>query len=119
MFAGRQVSVDDESFTVTVEADPAGDGAAPGSRVRLDGELDLGARDVLRDTLFTIIDDEKPREIVVDLSGVTFIDSEAISGLLDGYLAAGQAGIAFRLANATGIVRRVFDVIDVPHLFGD
>ncbi|WP_305786751.1 STAS domain-containing protein [Symbioplanes lichenis] len=93
-------------------------GAAPERRVRLEGELDLGARDELRDALFALIDHDRPRALLVDLAGVTFIDSEAIGAILDGYLAASEAGIAFRLINLKGIVQRVFDVIDLPQLFG-
>ncbi|BAL87552.1 hypothetical protein AMIS_23320 [Actinoplanes missouriensis 431] len=93
---------------------------APGViTVALTGDLDIGARDEIRESLLAAVEDAAPDEarLVVDLRGVRFIDSEAVSAILEGYLAAEAAGIGFRLAGALGIVRRVFDVIGLQHLF--
>ncbi len=109
--------MDEDYFTIGVEAPRDDADGVKIAHVRLAGEFDLGARDELRETLLTLIDGERPDRVVVDLGGVMFIDSEAIGGILDGYVAAEQAGIAYRLTGATGVVRRVFDVIDLPRLF--
>jgi anti-anti-sigma factor len=103
--------VDEAYYAVRAEALDTG-----AIRVRLSGELDLGARDAVREALLAALDDDKPRTLLVDLAAVTFIDSEAIGAILDGYVAAQRAGIAFRLINPRGIVQRVFEVIDVPGL---
>ncbi|WP_229074648.1 STAS domain-containing protein [Actinoplanes sp. DH11] len=104
----------DDYFTITRA--PAVDGAAP-DRVLLAGDLDMGARDELRDTLVAAAGETTGPRLVVDLRQVRFIDSEAISAILEGYLAAERAGLDFRLTGALGIVRRVFDVIGLDHLF--
>ncbi|MEU4564127.1 STAS domain-containing protein [Actinoplanes sp. NPDC023936] len=92
--------------------------AAPGViTVALTGDLDIGARDEIREALLAAAGDADGSRLVVDLRGVRFIDSEAVSAILEGYLAAEEAGIGFRLAGAVGIVRRVFDVIGLQYLF--
>ncbi|MFI5932959.1 STAS domain-containing protein [Actinoplanes sp. NPDC051494] len=106
--------MDEEYFTIS-RGDPGG---TPETRVHLAGEFDLGACPALREALFGIVDDDRPRGITVDLADVTFLDSEAINVLLDGYLAADEAGITYRLINPSGLVKRVFEVIDMPRLFG-
>jgi anti-anti-sigma factor len=85
--------------------------------IRLGGEFDLGASGDLRDTLLAVVGAAGSARIVVDLRDVRFIDSEAIGALLDGYRAAGAAGTGLRLTGATGLVRRVFDIIGMDELF--
>jgi anti-anti-sigma factor len=85
--------------------------------IRLGGEFDLGARDELRDVLLATVDAAEATLITVDMGDVTFLDSEAISAVVDGYLAAEQADIAFQLARADGIVKLVFEVLGLAHLF--
>lgn len=102
----------DDYFTIT--AAPAEPGTV---RLALAGDLDMDARDGISEALLAAVGQARGSRIVVDLRGVRFIDSEAISAILEGYVAAERAGIEFRLSGATGIVRRVFDVIGLEHLF--
>jgi anti-anti-sigma factor len=50
---------------------------------------------------------------VVELSGVTFIDSAGINALLKGRRAADERGRVFRVTGATGIVRELLDMTGV------
>ncbi|BEL06925.1 hypothetical protein Q0Z83_051160 [Actinoplanes sichuanensis] len=102
----------DDYYTIALE--PAGGSAA--SRVRLAGAFDIGTREDLRKALHDLIGGDPGSRIVVDLGRVTFIDSEAINALIEGYLAAERDGIEFRLAGARGIVERVLRVIGLDHL---
>ncbi|MBG0563778.1 STAS domain-containing protein [Actinoplanes aureus] len=106
----------DDYFSIAAE--PAGTDAAGSvtSRVRLAGELDIDSREELRDALLGIVAAGGTGRMVVDLQDVRFIDSEAIGAIIEGYVAADQAGIAFRLTNAGGIVKRVIDTIGLDHL---
>jgi anti-anti-sigma factor len=104
--------VADDYFTIALE--PAGGNAA--SRLLLAGAFDIGSRDDLRKALLDLVGGDPGPRILVDLRRVTFIDSEAIGALIEGYLAAEQAGITFRLARAQGIVDRVLRVIGLDHL---
>ncbi|GAA2905405.1 hypothetical protein Acy02nite_87120 [Actinoplanes cyaneus] len=100
----------------TIHAHPIGpDGdRLPTCRIELAGSFDIGARVELRAALHTAAGTGAP--ILVDLSRVRFIDSESLSALISGYLAAERAGLSFRLTGAVGIVRRVITVIGLDHL---
>ncbi|WP_433830713.1 STAS domain-containing protein [Actinoplanes sp. CA-015351] len=114
----------DDYFTITRAP------ATPGTvRLLFSGDLDMGSRADIQEALRAAVTDARVLEpassggagegsrIVIDLRGVRFIDSEAIAAILDGYVAAEAVGVDFRLAGALGIVRRVFDVIGLQHLF--
>lgn len=106
----------DDYFTIALH--PAGadaDGVVT-TRVQLAGEFDIDNRDELAGRLLDIVETGTPARIVVDLGQVTFIDSEAIGALVEGHLAADRAGIAFRLAGAGGVVKRVLTVVGLDHL---
>lgn len=82
--------------------------------LRLTGELDINARDDLRET---ILDAAGAGDVVVDLGEVTFIDSEALSALIDGFNAAQAGGTRFTVVNARGVVERVLAVSGTLDLF--
>lgn len=109
--------MDEEYFTIADGVCSLGTDGTREILVHLTGELDISARDALRDTLFKIIDNDQPGRLIVDLAHVTFIDSEAISAVIDGYLAAQAVGITYWVTNANSIVRRVFEVLDMQRLF--
>jgi anti-sigma B factor antagonist len=91
--------------------------AADGTAIllRIDGELDITARDELCDAIFAAVD---AGDVIVDLEGTTFIDSEALGALIDGHNAACARGTGFRVVNARGLVARVLAVSGVLDLFG-
>jgi anti-sigma B factor antagonist len=60
--------------------------------MRLYGEFDLSARKSFQAALQRI-PDSNVRELVIDLAGVTFIDSSAIRALLDARKQAGHNGV--------------------------
>ncbi|WP_430784090.1 STAS domain-containing protein [Actinoplanes sp. G11-F43] len=110
----------DDYFTISptpVEADLAG---VRTCRVLLTGEFDIDTRDELTTRLLSLVsptDGTAPVDrIVVDLAEVRFIDSEALGGIIDGYQAAEQTGIDFRITNPAGIVKRLFEIIGLDHL---
>lgn len=86
-----------------------------GTVVRPGGELDINARDDLRATILDAL--AESGSVVVDLGDVTFIDSEALGALIDGYNAAISAGADFRVVNARGSVARVLNVSGAQELF--
>ncbi|MEV0895228.1 STAS domain-containing protein [Actinoplanes sp. NPDC049802] len=106
----------DDYFTIAVEHAATGGDGAVASLVRLAGELDIEARDRVRDTLLDVIEGVRDGTVVVDLGQLRFIDSEGISALIEGYLAASSSGGSFRVVNANGIVKRVITVTGLEHL---
>jgi anti-sigma B factor antagonist len=74
--------------------------------VALRGEVDILTVDQVRialgDALAT-----GPREIIVDLTDLTFIDSTGLGALIFGFQRARDAGVRFRLAHASASVRQI------------
>ena len=91
----------------------AADGSA--TLLRLGGELDITARDALRETIFAALGEG---DVVIDLEAVTFVDSEALGALIEGYNAARVRPAGFRVVNAHGVVARVLKVSGALELFG-
>lgn len=89
------------------------DGAAV--LLSLSGELDINSRDELHDAVLAAV---STGDVIVDLQAVSFIDSEALSALIDGYNAARERGSVFRVVKATGLVDRVLSVSGALDLFG-
>lgn len=81
------------------------DGAA--TLLRIAGDLDITARDPLRNAIVAALDDG---DVVVDLDAVAFLDSEALGALIAGYNEARTRPAGFRVINARGLVARVLSV---------
>jgi anti-sigma B factor antagonist len=91
----------------------AADGSA--TLLHLGGEFDITARDTLRATILAALDHG---DVVIDLDAVTFIDSEALGALIEGYRAARARPAGFRVVNAHGLVAQVLKVSGAVELFG-
>ena len=83
--------------------------------LRPTGELDINARDDLYDAIDEAL--ASGGGLVLDLAGVTFLDSEALGAMIEGYNVAGACGATFRVINARGLVARVLDVSGAQELF--
>ncbi|MEV4703492.1 STAS domain-containing protein [Actinoplanes sp. NPDC049316] len=92
----------------------AGDGRVV---VALTGECDLEGRDELTAVLLGAVD-EAP-VVVVDLTGVTFIDSSGIHGLVTAHRAALEAGRRLHVVNAMGTVATVLEITGIASLLGE
>jgi anti-anti-sigma factor len=87
----------------------SGDGADRTVRVVVEGELDAIAGANLR-TLLSEAIDESPSAVVLELAGLTFIDSVGISVIVAGYKRSEAAGVAFELHDLPAPCRRVFEI---------
>ncbi|MBL7260606.1 STAS domain-containing protein [Paractinoplanes lichenicola] len=74
--------------------------------VALRGEVDVLTVDQVRSALSDALA-TRPREIVVDLAGLVFIDSTGLGALIFGFQRARDAGIRFRLTGATPPVKQI------------
>lgn len=80
------------------------------------GEVDLNTRRQFRDGL---LEAQRSRRVVVDLSGVTFMDSGGVDTLMRAY-EPDSSGHAIRVVGMRPNIRRVFEVMGlVPLLDGE
>ncbi|UQU62964.1 STAS domain-containing protein [Couchioplanes caeruleus] len=92
--------------------------AGPGRVVvTLTGECDLEGRDELTAVLLSAVGSAPV--VVVDLAGVTFIDSSGIHGLVTAHRAALDAGRRLHVVHAAGTVATVLEITGVAGLLGD
>lgn len=73
------------------------------------GDLDMGVADRLRRTLVELVDHERTR-IVLDLSGVAYLDSSGMGAIVAGLKGARARGGDLRLAGLQDDVRTVFEL---------
>lgn len=88
-----------------------------GTFISIEGELDAAVSAQLRRALVTAI--VSGGLVEVDLDGVTFADSSAISALLDATLFAEQYRVELRIVSVTPVVRRLLVIAGVPDLLPD
>ena len=82
------------------------------------GEVEFGSCDVVVDAIEQALR-ERPVGLLVDVGGVSFMDSSGVGTLIRGLKRARALGVAFRVVEVRGRVARVLDVIGVlPALTG-
>src|SRR5881392_2212848 len=91
--------------------------AIPPSVFSPEGAIDLHVSPELRASLRTIIDEEKPKRLVVDLSKVPYIDSSGIAVLIGAMQSLEHEGGAFLIAGAREGVRMIFESAKLDQYF--
>lgn len=84
--------------------------------VAVHGDLDLHSADELGDRLVDAVDGGAAA-LVVDLSGVGFLDSQGLGALLRGTRRFGASKEQFRLVVPAAEVRRVFEITALDQVF--
>jgi anti-anti-sigma factor len=85
--------------------------------VTLRGEIDHDVKDVLTEVLMSS-DGVMPPRTVVDLSGVTFMDSSGINVFVAAYHAASDAQGWLRVAGAQESVLRILQLVGLDQVIG-
>lgn len=83
--------------------------------VELDGEIDLERAPALRKTLLDCV--KRGRDVLVDLSRVTYIDSSGIASLVEALQNAGKSDTRFSLIAISPEVLRVFELARLDKVF--
>ncbi|MFC7534377.1 STAS domain-containing protein [Actinoplanes sp. GCM10030250] len=86
--------------------------------VEVRGSLDASTVDRVRISLLGTLQCDRPRQMVVDLTFVTFMDSTGIGGLVVAHQAARDIGTRFTVRNPSEFVHRQLRVVGLTELFG-
>ena len=85
-------------------------------RAAVSGEVDHhGARDIMAE-LYRQIDQVLPRELTLDLGGVSFMDSSGIALLLGARRRLGELGGALQVVNVPAQSARVLRAAGIDHI---
>ncbi len=84
--------------------------------VSLDGELDMSTSPQVRNVLLPLFK-SNPRHIIVDLSGVPYVDSSGIATFVEGLQFSRKGEVRFSLAGATPSVEAVFELAYLKEVF--
>jgi anti-anti-sigma factor len=82
------------------------------------GEIDMTTVEALTDTLDTVLRQETPVHIDVNLAEVTFMDSSGINALMACRAKAEPAGCRITISHPRPTVERVLAVTGVNRIFG-
>jgi anti-sigma B factor antagonist len=75
----------------------------------LEGELDIASAPMLQATIEEVCA-RRPRELILDMTGVEFVDSSGLNAILRGKALCEQHGCDFCLSPAQRPVARVFEL---------
>ena len=93
---------------------PAGDGSVV---IQPTGDIDLATVDRLRTAALSALAEYRPRLLVIDLNGVSFLDLSGVSALVEIRGRATAAGGRVTLRAPQPIVYRVLELTNVLGLF--
>lgn len=106
-----------ESLTEGDSLDIAVDHGEEGSLVRLHGRVGLDSSIALRDRLLAVLQEQPPKNIIVDLTEVSFIDAAGIATLLEALKIARSRRATLCLRGLQGRVVRLFEVTGLKAVF--
>jgi anti-sigma B factor antagonist len=82
----------------------------------LEGEIDLHVSPNLAASLQVMIE-KKPKQLIVDLARVSYIDSSGLAALIEGMQNVQQYGGTFALASLQEPVRTIFEIARLDQVF--
>ena len=81
----------------------------------LNGEIDLSSSPPAREQILTCLDEGK--HLLVDMSGVTYIDSSGVASLVEGYQTAKKKALKFGLVGVSTAVMNVLHLARLDKVF--
>ena len=85
--------------------------------IDVNGEVDLYSSPMLREYIFKTIKQQKPEQLIVDLTDVTYTDSSGIATLVEGLQMAQNYESAFKLVGLSETVLEVFQLVRLERVF--
>ncbi|MHC8510405.1 MAG: STAS domain-containing protein [Rhodospirillales bacterium] len=83
--------------------------------VALKGDIDLQTSPAAREALLAAVGGERP--VLVDLSGVEYVDSSGVASLVESYQNARKAGRGFALVAVSEGAMRIFKLARLDDVF--
>ncbi|MBR6676172.1 MAG: STAS domain-containing protein [Clostridia bacterium] len=80
------------------------------------GEIDHHSAKSIREAIDTLLASSAPEALILELSGVTFMDSSGLGLVLGRYTKATEAGIAFSVTGATERITKMFDMAGLDRI---
>ena len=84
--------------------------------IYLDGDIDHHNARSVRSKIDTKLYIQRPEELILDLSGVNFMDSSGLGLILGRYTKAVELGILFKVANPSPQIRKILDLAGTERL---
>ncbi len=84
--------------------------------IYLDGDIDHHNARAVRQRIDAKLFIGHPRELVLDLSHVDFMDSSGLGLILGRYTKASELGIGFRVANPNRRIKKILDLAGIERL---
>lgn len=83
--------------------------------IALTGDVDLESSPKVRDVLLDCVGAKRP--VLVDMSGVTYIDSSGVASLVEAYQSARKSKNTFALAQVSQSAMRVLELARLDKVF--
>lgn len=83
----------------------------------VEGEVDLSSSTQMRTALLGAVDDDGVTGIVVNMNGVSYIDSSGVASLVEGLHKANQKGRKFGLCSLSSPARKVIELARLDRVF--
>ena len=83
--------------------------------VAFEGDVDLDTSPAARKVLLDCLTRKRP--IVVDMAGVSYIDSSGVASLVEAFQGARKAGLGFALASVSEAAMRVLQLARLDKVF--
>jgi len=80
------------------------------------GEIDHHSSRTIREAIDAALVSYSPDTLIMDVSGITFMDSSGLGLVLGRYTKASEAGIAFSVTGAGERVRKMFDMAGLDRI---
>lgn len=85
--------------------------------ISVKGDIDLYSSTMLREYIFTIIKQQRPHALIVDLDAVRYVDSSGIATMVEGLQLANKSKIHFKVAGLSRNVLEVFELVKLEKVF--
>lgn len=87
--------------------------------VTISGRVTIDSSPHMRQLLLRLVASESGTTVVIDISKVSYLDSSGLATLMETLRAAREHSVRLRLAGASGAVRMLFELIELPKIFSD